>query len=106
MRALPGRSWFSFLPTFLPWFLRPSRLGPVRSLLLGLSVGFSASLSLTGLALYALDAWKRGLRKKGEVRVIEVRENEVLSGVEGLIGQSDRPACRHQALSGLAEEDS
>lgn len=73
--------------SFLPWFVRPSRLGPVRSLLFGISLGFSISASLTGIALYALDSWKRGLRRKAERRLIELRENEVVGGVEGLIGQ-------------------
>lgn len=80
-RASPLPIW-----SVLPWFVRPSKLGPVRSLLFGISLGFSVSLSLTGIALYALDAWKRGLRKKGEKQLIELRENEVLIGVEGLIG--------------------
>ena len=76
--------------SFLPWFVRPSKLGPVRSLLLGISLGFSISASLTGIALYALDSWKRGLRRKAERQLIELRENEVSDGVEGLIGQSGR----------------
>ena len=71
---------------FLPWFLRPSRLGGRRSLVLGLTLGFSLSLSLTGLALYARDAWKRNLRKKAAKRIVEIRENEIVDGVEGLIG--------------------
>jgi hypothetical protein len=71
---------------FLPWWLRPSRLGGRNSLLLGLTLGFSLSLSLTGLALYARDAWKRSLRKKAEKRVIEIRSDEIVDGVEGLIG--------------------
>jgi len=73
--------------SFLPWFVRPSKLGPVRSLLFGISLGFSISASLTGIALYALDSWKRALRKKAERQLIELKENEVLDGVEGLIGE-------------------
>ncbi|GAA5876319.1 hypothetical protein JCM1840_003615 [Sporobolomyces johnsonii] len=81
----------------LPWWIRPSRLGGKRSLLLGLTLGFSLSLSLTGLALYALDQWKRGLRKKAEKRAIEIRSDEVVEGVEGLIGNT--PLVRINSLS-------
>lgn len=70
----------------LPWFLRPSKLGAKRSLLVGFTLGFSISLSLTGLALYALDAWRRSLRRAAEKRTIEIRADEVVDGVEGLIG--------------------
>ncbi|KAL8280810.1 hypothetical protein RQP46_006814 [Phenoliferia psychrophenolica] len=70
---------------FLPWFLRPSRLGGPRSLVLGITLGFSLSLSLTGLALYARDAWKQSIRRKAAKRVVEVRSGEIVDGVEGLI---------------------
>ncbi|GAA5910870.1 hypothetical protein JCM5296_002550 [Sporobolomyces johnsonii] len=86
-----------FLALPLPWWIRPSRLGGKRSLLLGLTLGFSLSLSLTGLALYALDQWKRGLRKKAERRAIEIRSDEVVEGVEGLIGNT--PLVRINSLS-------
>ncbi|BGP17134.1 hypothetical protein JCM10213_005244 [Rhodosporidiobolus nylandii] len=86
---------FSVLP--LPWFLRPSKLGGQRSLLLGAVLGFSLSLSLTGLALYALDAWKRSLRRRAEKRTIEIRGDEVVDGIEGLIGNT--PLVRINSLS-------
>ncbi|GAA6056081.1 hypothetical protein JCM3770_001959 [Rhodotorula araucariae] len=86
---------FSVLP--IPNFLRPSRLGPKRSLVLGLTLGFSLSLSLTGLALYALDAWRRSLRRKAAKRIIEVRGDEVVDGIEGLIGNT--PLVRINSLS-------
>lgn len=77
----------SFISLFvLPWFLRPSRLGGPKSLVLGLTLGFSLSLSLTGLALYAMDAWKRTLRRKAATLIVEMRSSEVVDGVEGLIG--------------------
>lgn len=71
----------------IPWFLRPSRIGGRNSLVLGLTLGFSLSLSLTGLAIYARDAWKRSIRKKAEKRLIEVKGEEIVDGVEGLIGE-------------------
>ncbi|TKA51198.1 hypothetical protein B0A53_05663 [Rhodotorula sp. CCFEE 5036] len=81
----------------LPWFLRPSKLGAKRSLLVGFTLGFSISLSLTGLALYALDAWRRSLRRAAEKRTIEIRADEVVDGVEGLIGNT--PLIRIKSLS-------
>ncbi|BGP00368.1 Cysteine synthase 2 [Rhodotorula toruloides] len=81
----------------LPWWIRPTRLGPKRSLVLGLTLGFSLSLSLTGLALYALDAWKRSLRRKAEKRAIEIRGDEVVDGIEELIGNT--PLVRIRSLS-------
>lgn len=81
----------------IPWFLRPSRIGSRNSLLLGLTLGASFSLSLTGLALYFKDAWKRSLRRRAEKRVIEVKGREIVNGVEGLIGAArgdGSPECR------------
>lgn len=72
---------------FLPWFLRPSKLGGPRSLVLGITLGFSLSLSLTGLAFYARDAWKKSLRRKTAKQVVEIRSGEIADGVEGLIGE-------------------
>ncbi|GAA5946150.1 hypothetical protein JCM3775_006298 [Rhodotorula graminis] len=81
----------------IPTFLRPSHLGPKRSLLVGLTLGFSLSLSLTGLAWYALDAWRRGLRREASKRIVEVRGDEVVDGIEGLIGNT--PLVRINSLS-------
>lgn len=68
----------------LPW---SSRLSSKSLFLVGITLGFSLSLSLTGLALYSRDAWKRHVRKKAERLVVEVRAGEVSDGVEGLIGE-------------------
>ncbi|GAA6024101.1 hypothetical protein JCM10207_003165 [Rhodosporidiobolus poonsookiae] len=82
----------------LPAFLRPSKLGGPRSLVLGLSLGFSLSLSLTGLALYALDRWRRALRRGLRRQVTQVRREEVvLEGAVGLIGNT--PLVRINSLS-------
>ncbi|GAA5902067.1 hypothetical protein JCM6882_000182 [Rhodosporidiobolus microsporus] len=86
---------FSLLP--LPWWLRPSKIGGQASLLLGLALGASLSLSVTGLTLYALDAWRRSMVKKAEKRSIEIRSDEVVEGIEGLIGNT--PLIRINSLS-------
>lgn len=109
----PISSWVGGLPSWLlhpieslgvvPSFLRPSKLGPKRSLLLGFTLGFSLSLSLTGLALYALDAWRRSVRRAAEKRMIEIRADEVVDGVEGLIGESTRvESSRLEDAGGLS----
>ncbi|GAA5970378.1 hypothetical protein JCM11641_001687 [Rhodosporidiobolus odoratus] len=81
----------------LPWWLRPSKLGGNRSLVLGLTLGVSLSLSLTGLALYALDAWKRSMARRAEKRTVEIRSDEVVPGIEALIGNT--PLVRVNSLS-------
>lgn len=88
---------------FLPWFLRPSKLGGPRSLVLGITLGFSLSLSLTGLAFYARDAWKKSLRRKTAKQVVEIRSGEIADGVEGLIGNT--PLVRIRSLSELTGVD-
>ncbi|ORY89706.1 tryptophan synthase beta subunit-like PLP-dependent enzyme, partial [Leucosporidium creatinivorum] len=65
----------------------------------GLTLGFSLSLSLTGLAIYARDAWKRSIQRKAEKRLIEVKGEEIVDGVEGLIGNT--PLVRINSLSDL-----
>ncbi|KAM0745956.1 PALP-domain-containing protein [Meredithblackwellia eburnea MCA 4105] len=85
--------------SLLPWFLRPSKLGGPRSLVLGVTLGFSLSLSLTGLALYARDVWKESLRRKDERRTVEIRSGDIVDGVEGLIGNT--PLVRIKSLSDL-----
>ncbi|GAA5902024.1 hypothetical protein JCM6882_000171 [Rhodosporidiobolus microsporus] len=86
---------FSLLP--LPWWLRPSKIGGQASLLLGLALGASLSLAVTGLTLYALDAWRRSMVKKAEKRSIEIRSDEVVEEIEGLIGNT--PLIRINFLS-------
>ncbi|GAA5830203.1 hypothetical protein JCM5353_003693 [Sporobolomyces roseus] len=101
----------SFLPSFilhpfslLPSFLRPTRIGPKRSLLLGLILGFSFSLSLTQLAVYVKERYKRryltrqGKREDDQAKV-EIRKESVVEGVEGLIGNT--PLIRINSLSDL-----
>jgi len=83
--------------SLLPSFLRPTRIGPRRSLLLGLILGFSFSLSLAQLASYVRERYKKRYlsrpgREEGEGKV-EIRKERVVEGVEGLIGMSLSFAC-------------
>ena len=54
-------------------FSRSPRSRPTTLFLLGCTLGFSLSLSITGLALYARDGWKRRLRKEREKQIVEIR---------------------------------
>jgi hypothetical protein len=91
---MSSSSWFSSLRTFLT---PPSRqsLKFSRQLLLGLVFGFALSLSSTSLALYV-----QSLRRKKAIedaanagggvvkRPIEIRQDEIVKGVVGLIGEA------------------
>ncbi|GAA6024655.1 hypothetical protein JCM11491_003454 [Sporobolomyces phaffii] len=84
--------------SLVPAFLRPTWIGPKRSLVLGLICGFSLSLSLTSLAGWASERWKlRWSTRPLESRDIEVHGEHVVAGVEGLIGNT--PLIRINSLS-------
>ncbi|GAA5935511.1 uncharacterized protein JCM15063_001059 [Sporobolomyces koalae] len=101
-------NWTFSLWSFLPAFLRPSRIGPHRSLLLGLVTGFSLSLSLTSLAIYIRESYKDRWRRKPlptsddddishKGKRVQVRGEQVVQGIEGLIGNT--PLIRINSLS-------
>ena len=63
----------------------PTRLS--RQLYVGLALGFTLSLSSTSLALWFADRRRRKATSKIPPRPIELRQDEVVDGVIGLIGQ-------------------
>ena len=63
----------------------PTRLS--RQLYVGLAFGFTLSLSSTSLALWFADRRRRKATSKIPPRPIELRQDEVVNGVIGLIGQ-------------------
>ncbi|KAM0789569.1 hypothetical protein ACM66B_000379 [Microbotryomycetes sp. NB124-2] len=90
----PSSSWLQVVPTWL----KPTRIGQRNSVLLGLTLGISFTLSATGLALFLAEQWRRRIQKKqGDQRVIEIKSEEVAAGVEGLIGNT--PIVRINSLS-------
>ncbi|KAK4054148.1 Cysteine synthase 2 [Microbotryomycetes sp. JL201] len=90
---LAASNWLSW-----PSWLRPTRIGQRNSVLLGLTLGISFTLSATGLALFLAEQWRRRIQKKqGDQRVIEIKSEEVAGGVEGLIGNT--PIVRINSLS-------
>ena len=76
----------SFLPpldSVLP--LWTSRIS-VRSVLIGVFLGFSISVTSTSLALYFQEKRRERVAAKFTPRPIELRSDEVVAGVTGLIG--------------------
>lgn len=65
----------------------PSQIRISRQLYVGLGIGFALSLSSTSLALYFADRRRRKAASKVPPRPIEMRQDEVVDGVIGLIGE-------------------
>ncbi|KAI5480163.1 cysteine synthase [Pseudohyphozyma bogoriensis] len=74
-----------------------------KTLLLGLTLGVSFSMSLTAIALFYQEAFTKRLRKPPPKRIVEIRADEVVDGVEGLIGNT--PLVRIKSLSDLTGVD-
>ncbi|KAF8070786.1 tryptophan synthase beta subunit-like PLP-dependent enzyme [Lyophyllum atratum] len=86
--------WFPLqLPSWIHW---PSQ-STARHVLYGVIVGFSLSLTSTSLALYYQSQKRHRLTAKFVPRPIELRSDEILSGVTGLIGNT--PLIRINSLS-------
>ena len=64
----------------------PHRL--TRDLIIGLLLGITVSLSSTSLALLAQEWRRRRAMARLPPRPIELRSDEIVSGVLGLIGES------------------
>ncbi|GJE90025.1 cysteine synthase [Phanerochaete sordida] len=79
----------------LPFHL-PSAL-TVRHVLYGVLLGFSLSVTSTSLALYFQERKRERLQDQFEPRPIEIRSDEVVDGVAGLIGNT--PLVRIKSLS-------
>ncbi|CAA7261799.1 unnamed protein product [Cyclocybe aegerita] len=90
-------SWSSKIADLLPSWLRwPSR-ATARHVLIGVLVGFSLSLSSTSFALYLQQRKQKRQISKFTARPIELRSDEVVRGVAGLIGNT--PLVRINSLS-------
>ncbi|KAI0688184.1 PALP-domain-containing protein [Cytidiella melzeri] len=68
-----------------------------RQLFYGLLLGFSLSVTSTSLALYFQQRRREILQNQFEARPIEIRSDEVIDGVTGLIGNT--PLVRINSLS-------
>ena len=79
----------SWVLSFLPGDIRlqlPSVL-TVRHLVYGALIGFSLSVTSTSLALYWQQRKRERIQERFEPRPIELRSDEVVDGVAGLIGR-------------------
>ncbi|KAG5720481.1 Cysteine synthase 2 [Termitomyces sp. T112] len=85
--------WFPQLPSWIRW---PSH-STTRHVLYGIIIGFSLSLTSTSLALYYQTRKRQKIAEKFTPRPIELRIDEVVSGVTGLIGNT--PLVRINSLS-------
>ncbi|GAA6060743.1 hypothetical protein JCM10212_003787 [Sporobolomyces blumeae] len=81
---------------------RPFSLSPTRVLLVGLVSGLSLSFTLSTLTRWIFNQWTR--RRQGTVptqpptkRIVEIRAEDIVEGVEGLIGNT--PLIRINSLS-------
>src|SRR4051794_38285340 len=92
---MSSRPWNGFLNWFKEWNRPKVKL--TRDLVLGLFLGFTFSLSSASLALY----WQQRRRRKAVARTvprpIQLRSDEVVHGVVGLIGNT--PLVRINSLS-------
>ncbi|KAK0201874.1 PALP-domain-containing protein [Desarmillaria ectypa] len=84
---------FTRLPS---WFRIPSP-PTVRHVIYGLFLGFSLSLTSTSIALFFQRRKQERIAAQFEARPIELRSDEVLKGVTGLIGNT--PLVRINSLS-------
>ncbi|KAH8107683.1 PALP-domain-containing protein [Cristinia sonorae] len=82
-----------FWPT---WFRLPLS-STSRHILLGVVIGLSLSLSSTSLIFYSQKRKKDRLEKSFDQRPIELRSDEIVNGVTGLIGNT--PLVRINSLS-------
>lgn len=85
------------IQTFLPPWLRPPTGQNLRHLIYGIVLGFSLTLTVASVRSRLTEAEKRKRQKRSgtelefDERPIELRSDEVVNGVVGLIGWS--PVC-------------
>ncbi len=77
----------------LPPWVRLPRPSTARHILWGVLFGFSLSITSTSIALYFQRRKQKRIEERFERRPIELRSDEVVSGVTGLIGVLLHTAC-------------
>ena len=70
----------------LPSWVRLPPHTTARHIFYGIIIGFSLSLTSTSIALWYQERKQERLSKRFEARPIELRSDEILNGVTGLIG--------------------
>ncbi len=74
-----------YLPNLPSWLASPSR-PTLRHILYGVFLGFSLSITSTSLAVIFERRKRERINARFEARPIEIRSDDILSGVTGLIG--------------------
>ncbi|KAJ3557887.1 hypothetical protein NM688_g1228 [Phlebia brevispora] len=80
-----------------PSWLHIPRPSTARHILWGILLGFSLSVTSTSIALYLKQRKQKRIEERFEPRPIELRSDEVVDGVTGLIGNT--PLVRIKSLS-------
>ncbi|KAI0948949.1 hypothetical protein AcW1_008682 [Taiwanofungus camphoratus] len=88
-------SWLSYL--HLPSWVHLPTPSTARHVFYGILIGVSLSLTSTSVALYYQERKRERLSRQFEARPIELRSDEVIKGVTGLIGNT--PLVRINSLS-------
>ncbi|KAG6820804.1 hypothetical protein H0H93_011098 [Arthromyces matolae] len=86
-----------WLPQNLPSWVRWPSQSTTKHVIFGIIIGFSLSLTTTSLGFYYQGRRRRRIAEKFKPRPIELRSDEVISGVTGLIGNT--PLVRINSLS-------
>lgn len=77
---------FSWISSKLPSRVRLTSRTTARHFFYGIIIGFSLSLTSTSIALWYQERKQQRLSKQFTARPIELRSDEILNGVTGLIG--------------------
>ena len=74
------------LQRFVPSWFKPQTTANVRFFVYGILLGFSFSLTATSFVLYFREKRQREILSKFKPRPIQLRSDEIVQGVAGLIG--------------------
>ncbi|KAF9651448.1 PALP-domain-containing protein [Thelephora ganbajun] len=97
MGFLPASLHLDSLQRLVPSWFKPKNTTNVRFLVYGILLGFSFSLTATSFILYYREKRQREMTSRFKPRRIELRSDEIVHGVTGLIGNT--PLIRIASLS-------
>jgi hypothetical protein len=87
MGVWPASLHLGSLQRLVPSWFKPQNTTNVRFLVYGILLGFSFSLTATSFVLYLREKRQREIVSRFKPRPIELRSDEILQGVTGLIGR-------------------
>ena len=83
----PASLHLSGLQRLVPSWFKPQNAANVRFLFYGILLGFSFSLTATSFVLYFKEKRLREVLSRSRPRPIQLRSDEIVQGVTGLIGR-------------------